>query len=32
MRMAKECIHCGREFQSFKDQFCSFECAKQVTS
>ncbi len=31
MRMAKECVHCGKEFQSFKDEFCSFECANQTS-
>jgi len=31
MRTIRECMHCGREFQSTKDEFCSFECVTQAS-
>ena len=32
MRSIRECRHCGREFYSMKDEFCSFDCVTQVSS
>ena len=32
VRLVRECMHCGREFQSMKDDFCSFDCVKQSSS
>jgi len=32
MRTIRECMHCGREFQSMKDEFCSFDCVTQASS
>jgi len=32
MRSIRECKHCGREFYSMKDEFCSFECITEVSS
>jgi len=32
VRAIKECRHCGREFYSMKDEFCSFDCVSQVSS
>jgi len=32
MNTIKECKHCGREFFSLKDEFCSFECVTEVSS
>jgi hypothetical protein len=31
MRLIKECLHCGREFQDISSPFCSSKCAKEVT-
>jgi len=25
-------MHCGREFQSLKDEFCSFNCASEAST
>ncbi len=32
MRAIRECIHCGKEFYSMKDEFCSFECVTQSSA
>jgi len=32
MRTIRECMHCGREFQSLKDEFCSFNCASEAST
>ncbi len=29
MRTLRNCLHCGREFQSMDDNFCSFSCARE---
>ena len=31
MGTVKECRHCGREFYSMKDEFCSFDCVTQTS-
>ncbi|WP_179363275.1 hypothetical protein [Nitrosopumilus oxyclinae] len=31
MRSIRECRHCGREFYSMKDEFCSFDCVTQTS-
>ncbi len=31
MRTVRECKHCGREFQSLKEEFCSEECLQQIS-
>ena len=32
MKTIRECIHCGREFHSMKDEFCSNDCATQAST
>lgn len=32
MKIIRECMHCGKEFQSMRDEFCSFDCVTQSTS
>ena len=32
MRAIRECKHCGREFYSMKDEFCSFDCVTEVST
>jgi len=32
MNTIRECRHCGREFFSMKDEFCSFNCVTESTS
>ena len=32
MRAIRECRHCGREFYSMKDEFCSFDCVTQTSA
>ena len=32
MGTIRECRHCGREFYSMKDEFCSFDCVTQTSS
>ncbi len=32
MRSSRECRHCGREFYSMKDEFCSFDCVIQTST
>ena len=32
MRTIRECRHCGREFQSMKDEFCSNDCVSQAST
>jgi predicted nucleic acid-binding Zn ribbon protein len=27
----KECLHCGKEYHSKGEDFCSEECVKEVT-
>ncbi|MBS1269030.1 MAG: hypothetical protein MAG458_01766 [Nitrosopumilus sp.] len=31
MRLIKECLHCGREFQDVSSDFCSSKCAAEVS-
>ena len=31
MRSLRECMHCGKEFESMKSDFCSDECTKEVS-
>ncbi len=31
MRLARECRHCGREFEGNKSEFCSYKCAEEVS-
>jgi hypothetical protein len=30
MRLLKECLHCGEEYQSIGEDFCSDECVNEV--
>lgn len=32
MQTIRECRHCGREFQSMKDEFCSNDCITQTSA
>ena len=32
MRTIRECRHCGREFYSIRDEFCSFDCVTQTST
>lgn len=32
MGTIRECRHCGREFYSMKEEFCSFDCVTQTSS
>ncbi len=32
MRAIRECRHCGREFYSMKDEFCSFDCVTETST
>ena len=32
MRTIRECKHCGREFYSMKDEYCSFDCVTEVSA
>ena len=31
MRTVRECKHCGREFQSLKEDYCSNDCLQQIS-
>lgn len=31
MRLIKECLHCGREFQDISSNFCSSKCVDEVS-
>ena len=32
MQTIRECRHCGREFYSMKEEFCSNDCITQTSS
>ena len=32
MKTIRECIHCGKEFYSMKDEFCSNYCVTQSST
>ena len=31
MKLIKECRHCGREYLSLSDPFCSSDCVKEAS-
>ena len=31
MGVMKECLHCGKEFDSITDEFCSTECVIETS-
>ena len=31
LRTVRECKHCGREFQSMRDDYCSNDCISQIS-
>ncbi len=32
MRSLRECIHCGKEFENMRSDFCSNDCAIEASS
>jgi len=32
MRSLRECIHCGKEFENMRSDFCSNACAVEASS
>ncbi len=32
MRSLRECIHCGREFENMRSDFCSDDCARESST
>ena len=31
VRTVRECKHCGREFQSLKEDYCSNDCLREIS-
>jgi len=32
MRSLRECVHCGKEFESMRSDFCSDSCAHEASN